>query len=73
VTLPGRIDADRVAPDMLAAPGRGHDAPGSVLGREIQGPMAIVILGGLVTSTVMSLFLLPSLVRRFGRKPGVGA
>ena len=38
-------------------------------GREIQGPMAIVILGGLVTSTAMSLFLLPSLVWRFGRKP----
>ncbi len=37
-------------------------------GREIQGPMAIVILGGLVTSTVMSLFLLPSLVWRFGRR-----
>jgi CzcA family heavy metal efflux pump len=36
-------------------------------GREIQGPMAIVILGGLVTSTVMSLFLLPPLVWRFGR------
>ena len=38
-------------------------------GREIQGPMAIVILGGLVTSTLMSLFLLPSLVWKFGRKP----
>ena len=37
-------------------------------GREIQGPMAIVILGGLVTSTVMSLLLLPALVWRFGRK-----
>ena len=37
-------------------------------GREIQGPMAIVILGGLVTSTVMSLFLLPSLVWRFARR-----
>jgi Cu/Ag efflux pump CusA len=31
--------------------------------------MAIVILGGLVTSTIMSLFLLPSLVWRFGRPP----
>ena len=41
-------------------------------GREILGPMAIVILGGLVTSTVMSLFLLPSLVWRFGRKPKAG-
>jgi CzcA family heavy metal efflux pump len=38
-------------------------------GREIQGPMAIVILGGLVTSTAMSLFLLPSLVWRYGRPP----
>jgi CzcA family heavy metal efflux pump len=38
-------------------------------GREIQGPMAIVILGGLITSTLMSLFLLPSLVWRYGRAP----
>jgi CzcA family heavy metal efflux pump len=37
-------------------------------GREIQGPMAIVILGGLITSTAMSLFLLPSLVWRYGRR-----
>ena len=34
-------------------------------GREVQGPMAIVILGGLVTSTAMSLFLLPALILRF--------
>jgi CzcA family heavy metal efflux pump len=34
-------------------------------GREIQGPMAIVILGGLITSTVMSLFVAPALVWRF--------
>lgn len=31
-------------------------------GREVQGPMAAVILGGLVTSTLMSLILLPALV-----------
>lgn len=36
-------------------------------GREIQGPMAIVILGGLVTSTIASLILLPSLIWRYGR------
>jgi Cu/Ag efflux pump CusA len=36
-------------------------------GREIQGPMAIVILGGLVTSTIASLVLLPSLTWRYGR------
>ena len=38
-------------------------------GREIQGPMAIVILGGLITSTVASLVLLPALAWRFGRGP----
>lgn len=36
-------------------------------GREIQGPMAIVILGGLATSTVMSLLLSPALVWRYLR------
>ncbi len=33
-------------------------------GREIHGPMALVILGGLVTSTIMSLMLLPPLIWR---------
>ena len=36
-------------------------------GREIEGPMAIVILGGLVTSTVLNLLILPSLALRFAR------
>ncbi len=36
-------------------------------GREIEGPMAIVILGGLLTSTLLSLFVLPTLALRFGR------
>jgi Cu/Ag efflux pump CusA len=36
-------------------------------GREIEGPMAIVILGGLLTSTALSLFVLPTLALRFGR------
>lgn len=36
-------------------------------GREVQGPMALVILGGLVTSTIMSLLFLPALILRFGR------
>jgi CzcA family heavy metal efflux pump len=35
-------------------------------GREVQGPMATVILGGLVTSTVMNLLVLPVLLWRFG-------
>ena len=36
-------------------------------GREIEGPMAIVILGGLVTSTLLNLLVLPTLALRFGR------
>jgi Cu/Ag efflux pump CusA len=36
-------------------------------GREIEGPMAIVILGGLITSTALNLLVLPTLALRFGR------
>ena len=36
-------------------------------GKEIEGPMAIVILGGLVTSTALNLLVLPSLALRYGR------
>lgn len=38
------------------------DGPGS----EIQKPLAIVVIGGLITSTVLTLVLLPILFRRFG-------
>jgi CzcA family heavy metal efflux pump len=41
-------------------------------GREIEGPMAIVILGGLVTSTVLNLLVLPTLALQYG-KLGDGA
>jgi len=36
-------------------------------GREIEGPMAIVIIGGLLTSTVLNLLVLPTLALRYGR------
>ena len=36
-------------------------------GSEIQRPLAIVVIGGLVTSTLLTLILLPILYRRFGR------
>ena len=39
---------------------------GSIPGHEIEHPMAVVILGGLVTSTLLNLFVLPSLYLRFG-------
>jgi Cu/Ag efflux pump CusA len=36
-------------------------------GNEIEGPMAIVILGGLLTSTLLNLLVLPTLALRWGR------
>lgn len=41
----------------------GSDTPG----REIDGPMAIVILGGLMTSTALNLLVLPTLALRYGQ------
>ncbi len=34
-------------------------------GREIEGPMAIVILGGLISSTVLNLLVLPAIAARY--------
>lgn len=44
-------------------------------GREIEGPMAIVILGGLLTSTTLNLLILPTLAARFlaPRRPDAGS
>jgi Cu/Ag efflux pump CusA len=39
-------------------------------GREIEGPMAIVILGGLVTSTLLNLLVLPTLALHYGKFQG---
>jgi CzcA family heavy metal efflux pump len=36
-------------------------------GREIEHPLAVAIIGGLVTSTLLTLFVVPSLYLRFGR------
>jgi CzcA family heavy metal efflux pump len=42
-------------------------------GHEIEHPLAVVILGGLFTSTLLSLFVLPSLYLRFGHRRGAVA
>jgi CzcA family heavy metal efflux pump len=41
---------------------------GSIPGHEIEHPMAVVILGGLVTSTLLNLFVVPALYLRFGSR-----
>ena len=37
-------------------------------GAEVQQPLATVVIGGLITSTALTLFVLPSLYRRFERE-----
>src|SRR5262249_33774808 len=37
-------------------------------GHEIEHPLAVVILGGLATSTLLNLFIVPSLYLRFGHR-----
>ncbi|MDQ5829989.1 MAG: efflux RND transporter permease subunit, partial [Actinomycetota bacterium] len=62
---------DRLAPTLAVAVATAAAVlpfviMGNVAGLEIVHPMAIVILGGLLTSTLLSLFILPTLYLRFG-------
>jgi CzcA family heavy metal efflux pump len=41
---------------------------GNIPGHEIEHPMAVVILGGLVSSTLLVLFVMPALYLQFGAK-----
>jgi Cu/Ag efflux pump CusA len=38
-------------------------------GQEIEGPMAVTVLGGLLSSTVLNLFVLPALAQRYVELP----
>ncbi len=40
---------------------------GNIPGHEIEHPMAIAILGGLVTSTMLNFFVIPTLYLRFAK------
>jgi CzcA family heavy metal efflux pump len=42
---------------------------GDIAGHEIEHPMAIVILGGLVTSALLNLFVMPALYLAYGASP----
>jgi CzcA family heavy metal efflux pump len=66
---------ERVAPILMTALATGLAllplvVAGSIPGHEIEHPMAIVILGGLVTATLVNLFVVPFLYLRFGLEPG---
>jgi cobalt-zinc-cadmium resistance protein CzcA len=56
VLMTASIAAFGLAPLLFAS------GPGS----EIQRPLAIVVIGGLITATLLTLFILPILYRRFG-------
>ena len=43
---------------------------GDIPGHEVEHPMAIVILGGLLTSTLLNLFVVPPLYLTFGHRAG---
>jgi CzcA family heavy metal efflux pump len=63
---------ERLAPILMTACATGLAlvplaVAGSLPGHEIEHPMALVILGGLVTATLLNLFVLPSLYLRFGK------
>lgn len=67
-----RGSLERLAPILMTALATGLALvpiviTGSRPGQEIEHPMAVVILGGLVTSTFMNLLAMPALYLRFGR------
>ncbi|MEO5887618.1 MAG: efflux RND transporter permease subunit [Anaerolineales bacterium] len=69
---------ERIAPIMMTALTTGLALlplviAGDIPGQEIEYPMAMVILGGLVTSTLLNLLVVPTLYLRFGKSQEVTA
>jgi CzcA family heavy metal efflux pump len=68
-----RGSEERIAPILMTALATGLAllpiiVGGNRPGHEIEHPMAAVILGGLVTSTLLNLFLMPALYLRYGAR-----
>ena len=64
--------SERLAPILMTALATGLAivplaAAGSIPGHEIEHPMALVILGGLVTATLLNLLIFPSLYLKFAK------
>ena len=71
-TLVQRGARERIAPIMMTALTTGLALlpliiAGDIPGQEIEYPMAIVIMGGLVTSTLLNLLVVPTLYLHFGK------
>jgi len=67
-----RGSEERLAPILMTALATGLAllpivVSGNKPGHEIEHPLAVVILGGLVTSTILNLFLMPALYLRFAK------
>ena len=63
---------ERISPILMTASATGLALvplllAGTIPGHEIEHPMAVVILGGLITSTLLNLLVMPALYLRFGR------
>jgi CzcA family heavy metal efflux pump len=63
---------ERLSPIMMTACATGLAlvplaVAGDIPGHEIEHPMAVVILGGLITSTLLNLFIMPALYLQFGK------
>jgi Cu/Ag efflux pump CusA len=64
---------ERLAPIVMTAAAAGLALLPIVLGgnrpgHEIEHPMAVIIVGGLVTSTLLNLYVVPGLYLAYGRK-----
>jgi CzcA family heavy metal efflux pump len=63
---------ERLAPIMMTGLAAGLALvpliiAGNISGQEIEYPLAVVILGGLITSMLINLFVVPSLYLRYGK------
>ena len=70
ILIDGGYRCERVTPIVLTALVTGFAllpiaAESGQAGREIEGPMALVILGGLMTSLCLVLMILPALIWRW--------
>jgi Cu/Ag efflux pump CusA len=73
-----RAAKERLSPILMTALATGLAlvpliVRGTIPGHEIEHPMAVVIVGGLITSTLLNLFIVPALYLRFGAYPYPGS